>query len=296
MKKKEISREILYRLYIEEQLSTSEIGKQLNISKTTVNKKLKQYNIPLRSKKESQKMAMKKYGQEKRKNNILVCPECGKEFYCKPAQQKNSSLNFCCCSCSSKYYSKIRSENLKMIPCDHCGKMHHQNKYKIDNFDHHFCSKECCNEYKKTLIGEKNPKYKRTEVKCSYCGKTLLLTDSKINRTKQYHYCSRECMSKHYIGLVYGENHPSWKGGYDNVYYGPNWKRISEQVRKRDNHTCQRCGKKQENIALPVHHIIPLREFEDYNEGNDINNLITLCPTCHGIVEQNGMDFDYKHK
>ena len=47
MKKKEISREILYRLYIEEQLSTSEIGKQLNISKTTVNKKLKQYNIQL---------------------------------------------------------------------------------------------------------------------------------------------------------------------------------------------------------------------------------------------------------
>lgn len=296
MKKKEIPKEVLYELYIEKQLSTAEIGRQLGMNKTTVNRKLKMYNIPLREKQQAQKMAVKEYGKKAKEKNMLICPECGKKFYCKPAQQKNSELNFCSYSCSATYYARKRSENLKMIPCDNCETLHHQNQYKIDNFDHHFCSKKCHNEYMKTLIGEKNKKYKRTEIKCSYCGKTLLLTDSQINRSKQYHYYSKECMSKHYEGLVYGENHPSWKGGYSNVYYGPHWKRISESVRKRDNYTCQRCGCKQEDISLSVHHIKPLREFDDYNEGNKEENLITLCPKCHGIVEHYGIDFELKHK
>lgn len=155
MKKKEIPKEVLYELYIEKQLSTAEIGRQLGMNKTTVNRKLKMYNIPLREKQQAQKMAVKEYGKKAKEKNMLICPECGKKFYCKPAQQKNSELNFCSYSCSATYYARKRSENLKMIPCDNCGTLHHQNQYKIDNFDHHFCSKKCHNEYMKTLIGEK---------------------------------------------------------------------------------------------------------------------------------------------
>ena len=101
MKKKEIPKEVLYELYIEKQLSTAEIGRQLGMNKTTVNRKLKMYNIPLREKQQAQKMAVKEYGKKAKEKNMLICPECGKEFYCKPAQQKNSKLNFCSYSCSA---------------------------------------------------------------------------------------------------------------------------------------------------------------------------------------------------
>ena len=52
------------------------------------------------------------------------------------------------------------------------------------------------------------------------------------------------------------------------------WKETRMLTLKRDNYKCRRCGK-EEN--LHVHHIISRR-----NHGNDmIENLITLCPSCH---------------
>ena len=52
-----------------------------------------------------------------------------------------------------------------------------------------------------------------------------------------------------------------------------------EAIRERDNHTCQICGAKQKDRALHVHHI----------DGNRYNckseNLITVCPKCHPLVE-----------
>ena len=79
------------------------------------------------------------------------------------------------------------------------------------------------------------------------------------------------------------------------IYYGPNWKSIRKKVRERDNFTCQRCGITEKKLghALPVHHIIPLRKFDSWKEANVFSNLVSLCPKCHGTVEQHGMDFDF---
>lgn len=103
-------------------------------------------------------------------------------------------------------------------------------------------------------------------------------------------------MSEHYVGLVYGENHPSWKGGRNGLYYGHDWGRISNSIIERDNHTCQRCNVKEnelpKNWALQVHHIKPLRECDSLEEANKPENLITLCNRCHGIVEHHGIDFE----
>lgn len=43
-----------------------------------------------------------------------------------------------------------------------------------------------------------------------------------------------------------------------------------------------------------VHHIKKLRLFKCYKEANKEDNLVTLCRRCHGIVENNGMDFEFK--
>ncbi|GAB4269794.1 MAG: ATP-dependent helicase MrfA [Candidatus Promineifilaceae bacterium] len=72
--------------------------------------------------------------------------------------------------------------------------------------------------------------------------------------------------------------------------YGPNWQKQRQQALSRDNHTCQVCGAKEG--LLHVHHIRPFREFgyipgknNNYQQANQLENLITLCPRCHRQAE-----------
>lgn len=50
------------------------------------------------------------------------------------------------------------------------------------------------------------------------------------------------------------------------------------RARKKDNYTCQDCGRSgDEVVELHVHHITPASEGGSHN----LNNLITLCDYCH---------------
>ena len=65
------------------------------------------------------------------------------------------------------------------------------------------------------------------------------------------------------------------------VRYGDDWFKIRELVLRRDNYTCQDCGVTQKILgkwaSLHIHHIQPfLMSFD-----NSLNNLLTLCPSCH---------------
>lgn len=83
-----------------------------------------------------------------------------------------------------------------------------------------------------------------------------------------------------------GDNHPGWKGG---VRYWTHKKFIEarEQVKKRDNYTCQVCNlTENESLKLykqplQVHHIIPYRVCKSHNHVN----LITLCSSCHSKAD-----------
>jgi DEAD/DEAH box helicase domain-containing protein len=67
--------------------------------------------------------------------------------------------------------------------------------------------------------------------------------------------------------------------------YGANWKQQKEAARARDNYTCQNCGAPENGRAHDVHHKTPFRSFPTYTEANQLDNLITLCPTCHRSAE-----------
>ena len=74
--------------------------------------------------------------------------------------------------------------------------------------------------------------------------------------------------------------------------YGPDWQKIRLAVRKRDQFKCQVCGAVESNREHDVHHKIPFRSFIrdgkiDRDLANRLENLTTLCPTCHHKVEQN---------
>jgi DEAD/DEAH box helicase domain-containing protein len=67
--------------------------------------------------------------------------------------------------------------------------------------------------------------------------------------------------------------------------YGKEWKRIRENARVRDNHTCQSCGRVESLIPFHVHHKVPFRIFTSIEMANNLENLVTLCPDCHKLAE-----------
>ncbi len=75
--------------------------------------------------------------------------------------------------------------------------------------------------------------------------------------------------------------------------YGPGWAQIRDRVRARDKYTCQVCGAVETNRQHDVHHKVPFRAFRapdgspDLLQANRLENLITLCSSCHHKAEQN---------
>ena len=82
----------------------------------------------------------------------------------------------------------------------------------------------------------------------------------------------------------------SWSNDPNN--YGPDWPKIRDRVRVRDQYQCQVCGAIESGRQHDVHHKIPFRAFMrdgalDRDQANRLENLPTHCPTCHKKVEQN---------
>ena len=76
--------------------------------------------------------------------------------------------------------------------------------------------------------------------------------------------------------------------------YGPNWAQQKQQARRRDGGRCRGCGTmEQPGHRHHVHHIRPFRTFgyipgknDFYLQANALDNLVTLCPSCHRTAEQ----------
>ncbi|MGA9397639.1 MAG: DEAD/DEAH box helicase [Anaerolineaceae bacterium] len=76
----------------------------------------------------------------------------------------------------------------------------------------------------------------------------------------------------------------SWRN--DSNKYGPGWNKLREQVRERDKHACQSCGKLETGGQQhDVHHKFPFRAFTNPEAANQLENLITLCGVCHRRAE-----------
>ena len=85
-----------------------------------------------------------------------------------------------------------------------------------------------------------------------------------------------------------GPKNPNWAGGIGYEPYSPLFNgKLKEYIRKRDNYTCQRCGRTQEDeieengYKLTIHHV-------DYDKKNsNAENLIALCKACNNKVNLN---------
>jgi hypothetical protein len=80
-----------------------------------------------------------------------------------------------------------------------------------------------------------------------------------------------------------GKSNPHWKGGCtperQAFYCSHEWATVVEQVWKRDNYSCRKCGISKH--GLHIHHVI---SFADKAHRLDLDNLVLLCPKCHRFV------------
>lgn len=127
-----------------------------------------------------------------------------------------------------------------------------------------FCSRACAANHKR--------RYAKTMKTCGHCGKAFLYSPKPASNTPGT-YCSLKCRNAGYLGKFHGKPARNVRTNR------PGWASVSRRFRANDNQFCSRCGATGGRLA--VHHVDPYWR----SKNNDPQNLVTLCPPCHGKME-----------
>ena len=178
--------------------------------------------------------------------------------------------------------------NILQKICQGCEKIFSKalNKSKIDWEKTKYCSTKC---WYKTIKGKGNPFWKpKAKRVCKECKKDFFVKQHEL----KHHlciFCSVQCRAKNKEwkeerskiliekGSCAGKRNGAWKGGIARLPYPYEFYKAKKQVNKRDELKCGLCDK----FGKETHHI-------DYNKkNNQLENLITLCPSCHSKTNFN---------
>jgi len=195
---------------------------------------------------------------------------------------------------TGKHTNWHRSE----VGCSNCGLVIERKRCHMHG-DIHFCCMECSGEWKsKNLSGSNSPLWKggKVTVQCAECATPVQRRLSEIAKYENT-FCGPKCRGVWASKYLHGDKIYNYAGGYD-PNYGPTWRLAKRAARKRDNYTCQRCGITQAELkrSLDVHHKIRFKKFglERHEEANALSNLISYCPRCHKIVEEQVLKIEQK--
>jgi len=219
---------------------------------------------------------------------ILICIKCEKEY-----NQKQKKTYYQNNKTYLKKYSNQVYQNNKIDKKEKFKNYYQNNKERFIQYNKD--NKEKISIYNKQRQQTKASiklvqklsgiePIKDNQIKCKYCGKwitpTILQVNNRVKGLKNtdtgYIYCSEECKKS---CPTYGQK--KYPKGFKNITSREVNPELRQIVFKRDNHTCQKCGK-YKNISLHCHHIIP--HVNSPIESNDPDNCITLCKDCHKLV------------
>jgi excisionase family DNA binding protein len=163
---------------------------------------------------------------------------------------------------------KERHESV-VVECDTCKKGFLLHNYRAGKTKKNYCSRKC----------RKTSKI----INCDWCKKEIIRVPAQIEK---HNFCSTSCMGKYQTKNYSGKNSKHWLGDYQK-YYGSDWNHQRNAARERDNFECQICGIKETVKQHDVHHKKAFATFgiERHKEANELNNLITLCNSCHSKIE-----------
>lgn len=169
------------------------------------------------------------------------------------------------------------------VDCENCGIPLNVKPYRVQEGKSNYCDNACQAEAEDTS-GENNPHFKgKIETECETCGKSIEKYPSRNHRSN--FFCSVDCRAEWQSKNIAGESHHQFEGG--RVDYGGSWLRMRRKVRNRDENVCQLCGADEfENGRKPaVHHIEPVRTFENPDDAHYMENLVQVCDSCHVELE-----------
>ena len=221
--------------------------------------------------------------ESRKSKDQITCAHCGNTCFRKPSQIRKAKNTFCSTDCLAAF-----STQKVEVRCNGCGKILMRPPCQAKG-ERLFCSMAC----------RPLDKIRKVPVQCHYCKCNF---ERFPHHVRERNFCGPKCHGKWRSETFSGENSWAWKGGWQS-YYGPDWNSQSRKARKRDGYQCQQCGQKQEKHyrALDVHHIKPFREFgyipgenNNHVQANNLQNLITLCPACHGKADSGQRHFQPK--
>jgi len=207
---------------------------------------------------------------EKLGYDIIRCDECGEEYEILSTRSEQSSY----CSYECRNEALREPERIETAhDCPTCGDS--------------FASMHGVRTHHVQCHSEKLPRA-RTEFECVICGDSFTRPGNKDEEDAKC--CGRECLGEYISRTNSGSNAWQWSGGQ--FPYGKGWnERKKRRVRIRDQARCQNCGMtepeclKEFGRVLDVHHIQPARSFESPGPRNAMENLTTLCRSCHRTAE-----------
>lgn len=193
--------------------------------------------------------------------------------------------------------------------CQRCGKTFEIKYFRLKLVPALYCSKSCASGVSFLM-------------NCEVCGKEFRV---KKSLTKKYNrrFCGIDCWRKGHVTWNKGKKCPQlsecqrgekswtygkrgketahWKGGLRDlqtqIRTSPEYLLWRDSVFDRDDYTCRNCSKKASG-HLQAHHIIPVNEIiSKFNIKNlndsylvdilwDVENGLTLCEDCHGLLDR----------
>lgn len=234
------------------------------------------------SPKSSNKVYFKCLNNAKHASFLITLGNFFKGFYCCPECQqeiKNHKIDILKRLVDGRYVSE-EDKNSVMAFEDLTGKRF--GRLTVVGFDYQ--------KYLDALIDNKSPDYYWI-CKCDCNGENSVKSIT-ADHLKSNKIVSCGCWKRE---KATGENSWNWKGGVNSethkARYTPEGKQWQMCVLKRDNYSCQCCGR---STNLNIHHI--------YNFVNNaelrynIDNGIVLCEDCHSMVKRGAFHYIYGAK
>ncbi|WP_049925683.1 HNH endonuclease [Halopiger goleimassiliensis] len=248
----------------------------------------------------------------------MECPTCGKALTTERGMRQHHTKvhgdplpNRTCKGCESEFYDpKARRDY-----CDDCnpnGGAHNGNwkgakettecKLCDSSFEYHPSDKPgvyCpdCVEAAPGLLPESYPERgERVRVPCLNCQSELEVRPKRLENRDRGCFCTLECYGEWLSENVVGPDHHQWEGGP--IEYGRSWWRIRRRALERDGYECLHCGGEPDELGRnpDVHHVRPVRSFDRPEEAHTMDNVVTLCRSCHRLAEEGTIDVSIENE